>query len=544
MDNKVFKQILKKGEIKTITDQGNGLNDLTPEQLEEFNEYIKNPPKKRINKQSSEILIASGKISEILDYYDGDISQLSPDELKALKEQSKRDSEAALEAKAMQIASSPGYQDFMTLPLMSKMFKTNPKRNTEPTTGYQYNMGANGKVGGVKEAEDNRPAENVAYEKSQEDKKEPLVEKSNPNTSQDLRVNDSESDILTKMFNFMKRDYEFRSNMEKDKEKYRKEVAERKNAYTDQLIEALTGKKPSKTKKFGTLTKKSGLFKYAAFAGAGVGAFMLSKSSLANIDWKAMLPSFESPKDPGVTKEAPLIMEQSEDMDAARKAAESYLGKKISDKEWDVLLRTTAAESANDTTSQAMVMASILNRARTRFPGEENSIIKTVEQKNQFQAVTGTSFNNNQPSEKYKTGPSKSETKSIIAGAINILPKVNREQTDFTATDPKAYGPGTNIENLYRMRREGGYERAGSIFNKPAPLSTDNNQTPNVSEKVSQSDKDTTIPQKIKVTPKKPTQVSIIGNNTNIVNGATNYNVAGTTNDNSSLVDKQYFTYG
>jgi hypothetical protein len=56
--------------------------------------------------------------------------------------------------------------------------------------------------------------------------------------------------------------------------------------------------------------------------------------------------------------------------------------------------------------------------------------------------------------------------------------------------------------------------------------------------------KDTTIPQKIKETPKKPTQVSVIGNNTNIVNGATNYNVAGTTNDNSSFVDKQYFTYG
>ena len=342
----------------------------------------------------------------------------------------------------------------------------------------------------------------------------------------------------------MKRDYEFRSAMEKDKETYRKEVAERKDSYTDQLIEALGGKKPSKTKKFGTLTKKSGLFKYAAFAGAGVGAFMLSKSSLANIDWKAMLPSFESLKEPGVIKDlAPLMMEQSEDMDAARKAAEDYLGKKISDKEWDVLLRTTSAESAQDTTSQAMVMASILNRARTRFPGEENSIIKTVEQKNQFQAVTGTAANDRQPSEKYKSGPTKSETKSMIAGAINILPKVDRGQTDFTATDPRAYGPGTNIGNLYRMRKEGGYERAGTIFNKSAPDMS--GEIPKSSVEVLQSDKVDVIPQKMKASPKKPTQVSVIGNSTNIVNGATNYNVAGiTNNNNAALVDKQYFNYG
>jgi hypothetical protein len=57
--------------------------------------------------------------------------------------------------------------------------------------------------------------------------------------------------------------------------------------------------------------------------------------------------------------------------------------------------------------------------------------------------------------------------------------------------------------------------------------------------------KDTTIPEKIKASPKKPTQVGVISNNTNIINGATNYNVVqATNNNNASLVDKQYYNYG
>jgi hypothetical protein len=60
------------------------------------------------------------------------------------------------------------------------------------------------------------------------------------------------------------------------------------------------------------------------------------------------------------------------------------------------------------------------------------------------------------------------------------------------------------------------------------------------------ANKDTQIPQKIKPESKKTSSVGIINNNTNIVNGATNYNVAGSTeiNNNAALVDKQYFSYG
>ena len=538
MDNKVFKQILKKGEIKTITDQGNGLNDLTPEQLKEFNEYMKNPPKKRINKQSSEILIASGKISEILDYYDGDISQLSPDELKSLKEQSKRDSEAALEAKAMQIASSPGYQDFMTLPLMSKMFKTNPKRNTEPTTGYQYNMGANGKVGGVKEAEDNRPAENVAYEKSQEDKKESLVEKNNPNTSQDLRVNDSESDILTKMFNFMKRDYEFRSNMEKDKEKYRKEVAERKDAYTDQLIEALTGKKPPKSKKSGVTSKKFGLLKYAALGAAGAGAFMLSKSALANIDWKSILPDFNF-DGVGVGEKGVGAMggaaagdwkNDTEFLNNVNKYAKEK-GIKASD-----LLSVMAAESGIDPKavnkkSGATGLIQFMPDTAKEL-GTSTEELRKMSRSQQFEYV--------------KKHLDQAGLKSGSSGG-EIYAKV------FLPGRSKSEILTKQGENYYEANKGLDVDKSGDISKTDLEkVSQANKKKYNIEDMVSEQtavqntpeNKDTTIPQKIKETPKKPTQVSVIGNNTNIVNGATNYNVAGTTNDNSSFVDKQYFTYG
>lgn len=463
-------------------------------------------------------------------------ADLTPSQMAKMKAKGKQDSEEKLQKMAYGLASSPGYREMMLLPIMSKMMPQVFSKND--SRGNMDQKDTNAQSSEIKSQKENSPEQASV----KEDTKHTTI---GPGTNQDLRVNDSESNILGKMFNFMKQDYEFRSNMEKDKEKYRKEKSDRKDAEINELIGVLTGKKASKTKKVGIVSKKTGLLKYGALGAAGLGALMLSKGALANIDWKSMLPSFESLKEPGVTKDlAPLVMEQSDDVDAAKKAAESYLGKKISNKEWDVLLRTTAAESAQDTTSQAMVMATILNRARTRFGGEEESIIKAVEQPYQFQAVTGTRFNANQPSQKYVSGPSKSETKSIIAGAINILPKVSKEQEYFTATTKEAYGPGTNIGFLHEMRKAGGYERAGTIFNKPPPDMT--GEIPKSSVEVLQNGKVDVIPQKIKPESKKTSSVGIINNNTNIISGATNYNVAGSAenNNNASLVDKQYFSYG
>lgn len=147
----------------------------------------------------------------------------------------------------------------------------------------------------------------------------------------------------------------------------------------------------------------------------------------------------------------------------ARESAEKYLGRGMSDDEWDYLLRATAAESAFSVKSYAMVMGSILNRAREYG---KNGVIAALMAKNQFQAVTGTAADGHKPSPNFVRGPNDKQLQAMSIAAVEYLPRVSRDQKNFTATNPAAYGPGTNIAYLDQMRKQkGGSEIAGSAFN-------------------------------------------------------------------------------
>jgi hypothetical protein len=147
----------------------------------------------------------------------------------------------------------------------------------------------------------------------------------------------------------------------------------------------------------------------------------------------------------------------------ARAGAEQYLGKKMSDSEFDALIRATHAEAGAGKQAsqqeQAMIMASILNRARSDAGG----IMGALTAKNQFQSVTGTAANNNQPSKNYLQGPSGDRLTSIL-GAATQLENISRQQKNFTAANAAAYGPGTNIGYRDQMLAAGGQTIGGSVF--------------------------------------------------------------------------------
>ena len=149
---------------------------------------------------------------------------------------------------------------------------------------------------------------------------------------------------------------------------------------------------------------------------------------------------------------------------SGREAAEAYLGRKISNEEYDYLLRATSAEASAgknaDPREQAMIMASILNRARDMG---DNGVIKALTAKNQFQSVTGTN-NNHAPSKNFTEGPN-SDRKSSIESAASLLSSIPSDQKNFTAANSKAYGPGTNISYRDKMIAAGGTQIGGSIFN-------------------------------------------------------------------------------
>lgn len=152
----------------------------------------------------------------------------------------------------------------------------------------------------------------------------------------------------------------------------------------------------------------------------------------------------------------------SRDSRAARESAEKYLGRNMSDDEWNYLLRATAAESSFNKEEYAMVMGSILNRARDYG---KNGVIAALMAPNQFQAVTGTAVDGHKPSANFVRGPSNNQMKMMLYAAVNILPRVSHSQRNFTAANPAAYGAGTNIGYLHRMVAQGGTKIGGTVFN-------------------------------------------------------------------------------
>lgn len=158
---------------------------------------------------------------------------------------------------------------------------------------------------------------------------------------------------------------------------------------------------------------------------------------------------------PGSSPQTNFIASNTE----ARKAAEDYLGRKMSDEEFANLIALVNAESSSNQTERAWVMAVILNRTRIGYtPVGNNSsrykhdtVTDIISQPSQFQPVTGTRANPG-PNSTFRNGPGDKAAKSIYGAATNILSKVPKNYINFTANSEAAYGPGTNISYLTKLR--------------------------------------------------------------------------------------------
>lgn len=154
-------------------------------------------------------------------------------------------------------------------------------------------------------------------------------------------------------------------------------------------------------------------------------------------------------------------LSNDEKMMDARASAEKFLGKSITDKDWNYLIRATTAEASNNSREQAYVMGVILNRTRSGRWGD--SIASVLMAPMQFQAVTGTKFEPG-PSSNFTRGPAKPQLNSILTGAIDILPGVDKSLMYFTAANLAAYGPGTNPKFRDTLLGRGGEQIGQTIF--------------------------------------------------------------------------------
>jgi hypothetical protein len=145
-----------------------------------------------------------------------------------------------------------------------------------------------------------------------------------------------------------------------------------------------------------------------------------------------------------------------------RSAAEAYLGRSMDDKEWEMLLRATHAEATGDARERAGVMSVILNRVKSdNYP---NTITDVLMQQNQFQAVTGTK-NDPNPSSRFRGVNSGviSQFRDEVAPLLSEF--ADKNWLNFTAGNPDAYGPGTDISFLDKVKNaQGSMQIGGTIF--------------------------------------------------------------------------------
>lgn len=413
-------------------------------------------------------------------------------------------SKDALEEKAMRLASLPGYREFTMMPIIAKIIANSTKNSYS-----------------------NSSVSDSPQTASKNSSKDPEIV-STPTQTKSLKINDSEADVLTKYYSLLEEKYKFNKQKNEETREFNKKVSKRKNKEYEQTIFELTGVKPgiSRVRRKEIEGKGGALGKYGLLGAAGLGLFMLSsnvQAAIKNFDLSSAFPDFSKindiisrtePREEPSFQKIPTLFTGT-----PREMAEKYLGRAMTDQEWDYLLRATNAEAGFKSQEEVTyIMAAILNRARTRFGGAEGSVIKVLEEKNQFQAVTGTKFQPG-PTKGFQLPVSMMKPSRIsqLTTAASSLFDVPTNLYDFTAARAEAYGPGTNIGYRNRMLEEGGIVIGETVFRKP-PQPIFANLPVATTQVVNSQTYGETLQEKI-----NQAGLTILNNTTNVVNGSTNY---------------------
>ena len=148
----------------------------------------------------------------------------------------------------------------------------------------------------------------------------------------------------------------------------------------------------------------------------------------------------------------------------AKMSADAFLGRTMTAMEWDHLIRATFAESSHNAQEDAHIMGTILNRARTGGFGGSN-VSSVLSSPNQFQSVSGVPGERSQ-STNFVQGPQGDHLTRILQAAAKILPKVPKDLVNFTAANEKAYGKGTDLSFLKKLKKAGGKVIGKTVFGK------------------------------------------------------------------------------
>ena len=180
-------------------------------------------------------LIKKGELSLIL--MDGGVD-LTPSQMRKVKAVAKELSDKKLQDMAFELASSPGYKEMMLTPIMARLMKQTFQDKQQPETSA---------------ADQESVQTNTPEPKAEKKETAPRPEAKRTSVSstpiQNIEESDSELDILNKMFNFMKADYDWKNEKHKKDTSIKKKQVDDSSRRSDELIGLFAGKKQKPGKK-------------------------------------------------------------------------------------------------------------------------------------------------------------------------------------------------------------------------------------------------------------------------------------------------------
>ena len=195
-----------------------------------------------MDQKTFEELLKEGDLDLIL--MDGG-KNLTKDQMNRVRGMAKEQSKERLLEMSQQLANTPGYKDFMKMPLVGSIMagKRKPVENKKEEKPQEKS---------VKKTKD-KPREKQSATRT---KKDPKITTISAGVARPLDVNDSVANIAGKIYNFMRMDYDdYMKNMVEDK-KYKEKIEKLKVDRNKELIDLFAGKKPEK--KEGGEKKKEG----------------------------------------------------------------------------------------------------------------------------------------------------------------------------------------------------------------------------------------------------------------------------------------------
>jgi hypothetical protein len=305
------------GGISKVINKLHGIDN--PEPLQEGKGYttgngeeIKKTPrqkeivKKKVNEHVIWGLLQEGKYKEASKLVDGDWNLMSPDQKEIMVEWRKLEQEQALQISRQKILKEQGVteedsQRGMILRAQRAQLEQMGKNFASGSGPITSNILSGTSKPNTTKKESQSLFDALNSFAPSESKKEiqPNKQKDTEHTKvtpgriERLRKGDSEADVLAKMFNFMKKQEDWQKKKEIDDKKYRTKMNNQKDNFTNEIVEALGGKRPTAgrrsssflTKKMAAGTRKSGFLKYGLQAAVGIGGFLVAKDALANINW-------------------------------------------------------------------------------------------------------------------------------------------------------------------------------------------------------------------------------------------------------------------